>query len=80
MMALTMLMSRSWTSRMTQVPSWVRPMPMWCSLAVVAQGDGAGFVDAVVADPVVGVGVAGRSGQGLGHRVVERCRGGPVRQ
>ena len=34
--------------------------------AVVAQGDGAGFVDAVVADPVVGVGVAGRSGRALG--------------
>ncbi len=31
-------------------------------LAVHAQGDGAGLVDAVVPDPVVGVGVAARSG------------------
>ena len=30
--------------------------------AVVAQGDGAGFVDAVVADSVVGVGVAAAGG------------------
>ena len=30
-MALTTRMSRSWTSRMTWVPAWVRPMPMWCS-------------------------------------------------
>ena len=48
--------------------------------AVVAQGDGAGFVDAVVADPVVGVGVSARAGQGFGHGVVEGGGGGPVRQ
>jgi phytoene dehydrogenase-like protein len=30
------------------------------------QGDGAGLVEAVVADPIVGVGVAAESGQGLG--------------
>jgi len=30
--------------------------------ACVAQGDAAGFVDAVVSDPVVGVGAAGGSG------------------
>ena len=30
--------------------------------AVDAEGDGAGLVDAVVPDAVVGVGVAGRSG------------------
>ena len=31
MAALTILIWRSWTSRMTQVPAWVRPTPMWCS-------------------------------------------------
>ena len=48
--------------------------------AVVPQGDGAGLVDAVVSDPVVGFGVRGRVGQGLGHRFVEGGRGGPVGQ
>ena len=48
--------------------------------AVVAEGDGAGFVDAVVADPVVGVGVSGVAGQGFGHGVVAGCRGGSVGQ
>ncbi len=48
--------------------------------AVVAQGDGAGFVDAVVADPVVGVGVAAACGECLGQGVVDRCGGGSVRQ
>ena len=57
-MALTTRTSRSWMSRMTWVPVWVRPMPMWWSWPCDAQGDGAGLVDAVVADPVVGVGVA----------------------
>ena len=38
--------------------------------AVVAEGDFAGFVDAVVADSVVGVGVSARSGEGFGHRGV----------
>jgi hypothetical protein len=47
--------------RMTWVRAWVRPMPMWWA-AVVADGDGAGVVDAVVADAVVGVGVATRGG------------------
>ena len=46
--------------------------------AVVAQRDRAGLVDAVVPDPLVGLGVCGRSGQGFGHRVVERRRGRPV--
>ena len=80
MAAWTTLMWRSWTSRMTQVPAWVRPMPMWCSRPLMAQGDGAGLVDAVVADPVVGVGVAVGPGSGFGHRVVERGGGGPVGQ
>ena len=40
----------------------------------------AGFVDAVVADPVVGVGVAGFAGDGLGHGCVAGGGGGPVRQ
>jgi transposase len=48
-------------------------------LAVDAQGDAAGVVDAVVADPVVGVGVAAGAGQGFGERVVDRGGGGPVR-
>ena len=48
--------------------------------AADAQGDAAGFVDAVVPDPVVGVGVAAGSGQGLGQGVVDRCWGGPVRE
>ncbi len=46
--------------------------------AVVPQRDGAGLVDAVVPDPVVGFGVRGRARQCLGHRVVERRRGRPV--
>ncbi len=45
-----------------------------------AQGDTAGLVDLVVADPVVGVGVAAGGWQGLGQRVVEGGGGGPVRQ
>ena len=48
--------------------------------AVDAQGDGTGFVDAVVADSVVGVGVAAVAGQGFGHRVIERRGGCPVWQ
>jgi hypothetical protein len=48
--------------------------------AVVAEGDAAGFVDPVVADPVVGVGVAAGGGQGLGFAGVGGGRGGPVRQ
>src|SRR5687767_7921004 len=44
------------------------------------QGDRAGFVDAVVADPVVGGGVGGRAGERLGHGVVEGRRGRPVGQ
>ena len=39
--------------------------------AVVSQGDGAGLVDAVVSDPVMGFGVCGRAWHCLGHRVVE---------
>ena len=78
--ALTTRTWRSWMSRMTWVPAWVRPMPMWWSRPCDAQGDGAGFVDAVVADPVVGVGVAVGAGRGFGQRVVERRRGGPVGQ
>ena len=74
-MALTTLTSRSWASRMTWVPLWVRPMPMWGSLPVHAQGDGSGFVDALVADPVVGLGVAAGPGKGSGYLVVERGGG-----
>lgn len=48
-------------------------------LAGDAQGDGAGLVDAVVADPVVGC-RRGSPWQGLGHGVIERCGCGPVRQ
>jgi len=48
--------------------------------AVVAEGDGSGFVDSVVADPVVGVGVAAGAGEGFGHRVVDGGRGRSVRQ
>lgn len=54
---------------MTQVPAWVRQTPM-CHSAAASQGDRAGFVDAVVADPVVGVGVAGLAGHGYGQGVV----------
>ena len=43
-----------------------------------AQGDDAGGVDAVVADPVVGVGVAAWSGQRLGQGVVDRAGRGAV--
>ena len=41
----------------------------------VAQGDAAGVVDAVVADPVVGVGVSAVAGKRLGQRVVDRGQG-----
>ena len=49
-----------------------------------AQGDAAGLVDLVVADPVVGVGAAVTAGSGLGQRGVDGggCRAvrqGPVR-
>ena len=49
--------------------------------AVVAQGDGAGFVDAVVTDPVVGVGVAASRRAGLwasSRRASRGWRGGAV--
>jgi hypothetical protein len=45
-----------------------------------AQGDAAAVVDAVVADPVVGVGVAAGGGLGLGEGAVGGRGGGPVRQ
>jgi len=48
--------------------------------AVVSDGDRAGFVDAVVSDPFVGLGVRGGAGQCFGHGVVEGGRGGPVGQ
>ena len=41
--------------------------------AVDAQRHGAGFVDAVVTDPVVGVGVSGVAGQRFGHGVEQGC-------
>ena len=44
--------------------------------AVVAQGDSAGLVDAVVADPVVGVGAL--AGGGLGTRLVGGGGGGAL--
>ncbi len=43
--------------------------------AVDAERHGAGFVDAVVTDPVVGVGVPAVARQCFGHRVIERRRG-----
>nr|WP_285691100.1 hypothetical protein [Actinoplanes sp. NBRC 103695] len=43
-----------------------------------AQGDGAGFVDRVVADPVVGVAGAVGAGNGFGAGLVGGGRGGPV--
>jgi hypothetical protein len=79
-MALAIRTSRSWMSRMTWVPVWVRPMPMWRSWPWTRQGHGSGFVDAVVADAVVGLGVAGGSGDGFGHRAEEGCGGGSVRE
>jgi hypothetical protein len=48
-------------------------------LAGVAEGDAAGVVDDVAADPVVGVGVAAAGG-GFGPRGVGGRGGGPVRQ
>ena len=48
-------------------------------LAGDAEGDGAGLVDAVVADPVVGLWVPGRAGDGLGQLVVAGCWGRAVR-
>ena len=65
---------------MTRVPAWVRPMPMWWRRPVDAQGDGAGFVDAVVADAVVGVGVGRWPGLALGRACVGGGRGGAVWQ
>ena len=49
-------------------------------LAVYAKGDGAGIVDAVVPDPVVGLDVAAGPGDDLAHGVVERRGGGAVGQ
>ena len=48
--------------------------------AVDAQGDGSGFVDAVVADPVVAAGVLAGAGGCFGHRVVAGGWGCAVRQ
>ena len=49
------------------VRAWVVPMPMWWRRPLMAEGDFAGVVDAVVADAVVGVGgVAGGGGFGAG--------------
>ena len=45
-----------------------------------AQGDAAAVVDAVVPDPVVGVGVAAGGGLGLGEGAVDGRGGGPVRE
>jgi hypothetical protein len=45
-----------------------------------AQGDAAGFVDLVGADPVVGVGAAVGAGGGFGAGGVGGGRGGPLRQ
>ena len=42
MVAWMTRMSRSSMRRMTGVPAWVRPMPMWWSVAVDAEGDVAG--------------------------------------
>ena len=65
-MALTTRTSRSWMSRMTWVPPVGSADADVAELAVHAQGDGAGLVDAVVADPVVGLGVPGGPGRALG--------------
>ena len=72
--ALTTLTLRSWTSRMTWVPLWVRPMPMWRSLPWRA-GSLFRICRPCRADPVVGVGVSAGSGEGFGQQVVEG-RGG----
>ena len=53
MSVLVTLMSRLSMSRTTGVCLWVRPMPMWCMRPARRSGDGPGFVDAVVSDPVV---------------------------
>jgi hypothetical protein len=53
---LKIQMLRSWMSRRTWVRAWVRPMPIWWSEPLdqlVADGDGAGVVDPVPADPFV---------------------------
>jgi hypothetical protein len=54
--ALMILMLRSWTRIRTRVREWVRPTPMWCRRPATRQRDGAGLIDAVGADAVVGVG------------------------
>ncbi|GAC1611644.1 MAG: hypothetical protein NVS3B26_26570 [Mycobacteriales bacterium] len=48
-------------------------------LAGDAQGDAAGFVDLVAADPVVGVGGAVAAGRGFGSRGVDGRGGRAVR-
>jgi len=78
--ALTTLIWRSWTSRMTQVPGVGSSEADVVQTAVVAQGHRAGLVDAVVPNPLVGVGVRGRAWQRFRHRLVERGRGGAVGQ
>ena len=65
---------------MTQVPCVGSAHADVVQPAAVADGHRAGFVDAVVADPVVGVGVAGVAWEGFGHGVVAGCWGGPVRE
>jgi hypothetical protein len=77
--AFTIRMSRSWTSMITWVPVWVRPIPMWWSLPLTRRVTQP-VLSTIVADAVVGVGVSARRWQCFGQRLVDRGGGGPVRQ
>ena|ERR1700730_3387879 len=50
---------RSWMRIRTRVRAWARPTPTWCRPGH-AQRDGAGLIDAVGADAVVGVDAGAR--------------------
>ncbi len=55
MLVVMILMSRSAAMMVLGVPVWALPIPM-CGGGLSVGGDGSGFVDDVVSDPVVGVG------------------------
>jgi hypothetical protein len=48
------------------VRAWLRPTPMWCRRPPGAQGETSGVLDAVAADPVVGVETFAGGGFGAG--------------
>jgi hypothetical protein len=72
--ALMILMLRSWMRIRTRVRAWARPTPMSLQAPGHEQRDGARLIDAVGADAVVGVGAGAEVSFGSG--LVGRGGGG----